>query len=169
MSDVNVTVSGTSVNVAVGPQSYYGSFYSTQDQSNAGATSVNKMTLNNTDLSNGVSIVSNSRITIANAGIYNIQFSAQVFKTSGGTSKIDIWMCKNGSNVANSDTEMEVTGNSHGSVAAWNFFVNAAAGDYYELCWFSADTTMRLDYTAAQTTPTRPAIPSVILTVNKVG
>lgn len=169
MSDVNVTVSGTSINVAVGPQSYYGSFYSTQDQTNAGATSVNKMTLNTTDLSNGVSIVSNSRITIANAGIYNIQFSAQVFKTSGGTSKIDIWLCKNGSNVANTNTEMEVTGNSHGSVAAWNFFVNAAAGDYYELCWSSADTTMRLDYTAAQTTPTRPAIPSVILTVNKVG
>ena len=169
MSDVNVTVSGTSIGVQVGPQSYYGSFYSTQDQTNAGATSVNKMTLNTTDLSNGVSIVSNSRITIANAGIYNIQFSAQVFKTSGGTSKIDIWLCKNGSNVANTNTEMEVTGNSHGSVAAWNFFVNAAAGDYYELCWSSADTTMQLDYTTAQTTPTRPAIPSVILTVNKVG
>lgn len=169
MSDVNVTVTGTSIGLQVGPQSYYLSAYSTQDQTNAGATSVNKMTYNTTDFSNGVSIVSNSRITIANAGVYNIQFSAQVFKTSGGTSKIDIWLCKNGSNVANSNTEMEVTGNSHGSVAAWNWFVNAAAGDYYELCWSSDDTTIRLDYTAAQTPPTRPAIPSVILTVNKVG
>lgn len=169
MSDVNVTVTGTSIGVQIGPQEYYGSFYSTQDQTNAGATSVNKMTYNTTDFSNGVSIVSSSRITIANAGVYNIQFSAQVFKTSGGTSKIDIWLCKNGSNVANSNTEMEVSGNSHGSVAAWNFFVNAAAGDYYELCWSSADTTMILDYQAAGTSPTRPAIPSVILTVNKVG
>lgn len=169
MSDVNVTVSGTSIGVQVGPQEYYGSFYSTQDQTNAGATSVNKMTYNVTDISNGISIVSSSRITIANAGVYNLQFSAQVFKTSGGTSKIDIWLCKNGSNVANTNTEMEVSGNSHGSVAAWNFFVNAAAGDYYELCWSSSDTTMLLDYQAAGTSPTRPAIPSVILTVNKVG
>ena len=169
MSDVNVTISGTSIGVQVGPQSYYGSFYSTQDQTNGGATVANKMTYNTTDISNGVSIVSNSRITIANSGVYNLQFSAQVFKTSGGTSKIDIWLCKNGSNVANTNTEMEVTGNSHGSVAAWNFFVNAAAGDYYELCWSSADTTMILDYQAAGTSPTRPAIPSVILTVNKIG
>ena len=169
MSDVNVTVTGTSIGLSVGPKEYYLSAYSTQDQTNGGATVANKMTYNTTDISNGVSIVSSSRITIANAGVYNLQFSAQVFKTSGGTSKIDIWLCKNGSNVANTNTEMEVTGNSHGSVAAWNFFVNAAAGDYYELCWSSADTTMILDYQAAGTSPTRPAIPSVILTVNKVG
>lgn len=169
MSDVNVTVTGSTIGLSVGPQSYYLSAYSTQDQTNAGASQVNKMTLNTTDLNNGVSIVSNSRITIANAGIYDIEFSAQVFKTSGGTSKIDIWLCKNGSNVANTNTELEVSGNSHGIVASWNFFVNAADGDYYELCWSSSDTTMLLDYTAAQSTPTRPAIPSVILTVHKIG
>lgn len=169
MSDVNVTVTGSTIGLSVGPQSYYLSAYSTQDQTNAGATSVNKMTLNTTDLSTGVSIVNNSRITIANAGIFNIQFSAQVFKTSGGTSKIDIWLCKNGSNVANTNTEMEISGNSHGVVASWNFFVNAAAGDYYEICWSSADTNVKLDYTAAQSTPTRPAIPSIILTVHKIG
>jgi hypothetical protein len=70
MSDVNVTVTGTSIGVQVGPQEYYGSFYSTVDQSNAGANQVNKMTYNVTDINNGVSIVSSSRITIANAGVY---------------------------------------------------------------------------------------------------
>jgi len=169
MSDVNVTVSGTSIGVQVGPQSYYGSFYSTQDQTNAGATSVNKMTYNTTDFSNGVSIVSNSRITMANAGIYNIQFSAQFDKTDSGDDKVDIWLCKNGSNVANTNTEMTLVGNNGKHVAAWNFFVNAAAGDYFELCWHSDDTNVFINYVAAQNTPTRPAIPSVILTVNKVG
>jgi len=169
MSDVNVTVTGTSIGVQVGPQSYYGSFYSTQDQTNAGATSVNKMTYNVTDISNGVSIVSNSRITIANAGVYNIQFSAQLDKSDSGDDTVQIWLCKNGSNIANTNTEMTLVGNNGKHVAAWNFFVNAAAGDYFELCWHSSDTEVFINYIAAATTPTRPAIPSVILTVNKVG
>lgn len=169
MSDVNVTISGTSIGLQVGPQSYYLSAYSTQDQTNAGATSVNKMTYNTTDFSNGVSIVSNSRITMANAGIYNIQFSAQFDKTDSGDDTVQIWLCKNGSNIANTNTEMTLVGNNGKHVAAWNFFVNAAAGDYFEICWHSSDTEVFINYIAAATTPTRPAIPSVILTVNKVG
>lgn len=169
MSDVNVSVSESSVIVQVGEQFYYGSFYSTADQTNAGATSVNKMTYNVTDFANGVSIVSNSRITLTNAGVYNIQFSAQLAKGDSGDDTIQIWLCKNGSNVANSNTELTIHGNNGKSLAAWNWFVNAAAGDYYEICWHSSDTGVFIDYAAAGTTPTRPAIPSVILTVNKVG
>ena len=169
MSDVNVTVSGTSIGVQVGPQEYYGSFYSTQDQANAGANQVNKMTYNVTDINNGVSIVSSSRITIANAGVYNIQFSAQFDKTDSGDDKVDIWLSKNGSNVANTNTEMTLVGNNGKHVAAWNLFVNAAAADFFELCWSSADANVFINYVATQSTPTRPAIPSVILTVNKVA
>jgi hypothetical protein len=163
-----VTVSENNVTVLVNPK-WYGSFYSTQDQTNAGATSVNKMTLNTTDLSNGVSVVSNSRITIANAGVYNIAFSAQIFKDDGGTDRIDIWLQKNGQNVANTNTEVQIVGNDGRSIAAWNFFVNAAAGDYYELCWHSSDTQLYLESIAAQSSPSRPATPSVILTVNQVA
>lgn len=169
MSDVNVSVTDSSVNVMVGELRYYGSFYSTADQTNAGATSVNKMTMNVTDLSYGVSVVSNSRITIDNAGIYNIQFSAQFAKSDSGDDTVDIWLCKNGNNVANTNTELTIIGNNGNFVAAWNFFVSAGAGDYYELCWHSIDTNVRLDYIAAQSSPTRPAIPSLIVTVNKVG
>jgi hypothetical protein len=149
-------------------QSFYGSFYSTQDQTNAGATTVNKMTLNTTDIASGVSIVSNSRITIANPGIYNIQFSAQLDKTDSGDDVVDIWLCKNGSNVANSNTQTTLVGNNGKFVAAWNFVVAASAGDYFELCWRSADTGVFLNYVAAASNPTRPAIPSVILTVTQI-
>jgi len=169
MSDVNVTVTGTSIGVQVGPQEYYGSFYSTVDQTNGGATVANKMTYNTTDFSNGVSIVSNSRITMANAGVYNIQFSAQLDKTDSGDDIVQIWLQKNGSNIANTNTEMTLTGNNGKHVAAWNFFVNAAANDYFEICWHSSDTAVFINYIAAASSPTRPAIPSVILTVNKVA
>jgi hypothetical protein len=54
-------------------------------------------------------------------------------------------------------------------VAAWNLFVNAAAGDYYELCWYSADSNVYIDASAAASNPARPAIPSVILTVNQIA
>jgi len=169
MSDVNVTVSGNEVNVMVGTPIYYGSFYSTQDQANAGANQVNKMTYNVTDIANGVSIESDSLITIANAGVYNIQFSAQFDKSDSGSDVVDIWMCKNGSNVANTNTQITLAGNSAKIVAAWNIFVSAAAGDEFELCWSSPDANVFINYVAAETNPTRPAIPSVILTVNKVA
>jgi hypothetical protein len=169
MSDVNVTVTGTSIGLQIGQQSYYLSAYSTQDQTNAGASVANKMTYNTTDLSNGVSIVSNSRITMANAGVYNIQFSAQFDKSDSGDDTVQIWLQKNGSNIANTNTEMTLTGNNGKHVAAWNFFVNAAAGDYFEICWHSIDTAVFINYIAATSSPSRPAIPSVILTVNKVA
>jgi hypothetical protein len=149
-------------------RSFYGSFYSTQDQTNAGATATNKMTLNTTDIASGVSIVSNSRVTIANAGIYNIQFSAQLDKTDSGDDIVDIWLCKNGLPVANTNTQMTLVGNNGKHVAAWNFVVQASAGDYYELCWHSADIGVFLNYVAAASNPTRPAIPSVILTVTQI-
>ena len=169
MSDVNVTVSGTSIGLQIGQQSYYLSAYSTQDQTNGGATVANKMTYNTTDLSNGVSIVSNSRITMANAGVYNIQFSAQLDKTDSGDDTVQIWICKNGNMVANSNTETTLVGNAGKHVAAWNWFVNAAAGDYFEICWHSIDTSVFINYIAAASSPSRPAIPSIIVTVNKIA
>jgi hypothetical protein len=54
-------------------------------------------------------------------------------------------------------------------VAAWNFLVQANAGDYYELYWSSADTTAQIHAASAGTSPTRPAIPSVILSVTQVS
>lgn len=149
--------------------SYYGNFYDTTNQPNAGATAANAMTYNTTDLSSGVSVVSTSRITIANAGIYNIEFSAQLQKNTGGDDQVDIWLSKNGTNVPNSNTTIMLHSNPGYEVAAWNFLVNAAAGDYYQLYWSSADTTAVLHAASAGTNPTRPAIPSVILSVTQVS
>ena len=149
-------------------QRYYLSAYDTTDQANAGATSVNLMKFGTTDISSGISIVSNTRITIANAGIYNIQFSAQFDKTDGGDDSVQIWLRKDGANVANSNTEITLHSQDGKAVAAWNFVVQASAGSYYEIAWWSADTAMFLNYIAAGTNPTRPAIPSTILTVTQV-
>ena len=55
----------------------YGSFYDTTDQTAVSTTVAYAITLNTTDISQGVSIASSSQLTFADAGVYNIQFSIQ--------------------------------------------------------------------------------------------
>jgi hypothetical protein len=129
------------------------------------------MSLNTTDISNGVSVSGstnpfNTYIKVENAGVYDIQFSAQVDKTDSGTDEIWIWLRKNGTNLADTATSVQLTGNGAHYVAAWNFFVNAAANDYFQLMWYSPDANVRLH--AEPAFGVVPGIPSLIVTVNRV-
>lgn len=147
----------------------YGTFYSNVDQTNPVANTAMAMTFNNTGSANGVSVVSSSRLTIAKPGVYNIQFSAQLNKTGGGTSFADIWLAKNGTPVDWTNSSVFVT-SGNPKVAAWNFVENVTvANTYFELMWSSSDTLVFLDAVTANTNPTRPGIPSVIVSVTPVG
>jgi hypothetical protein len=147
----------------------WGSFWDTTTQVATTAGTPYAMTLNSFDADGiGVSVVSGSRITIANAGTYNLQFSAQLDKTTNGTHQTNIWLRKNGTDVPATDTELTLLKDDK-LVAAWNFVFEAAANDYYELMWATDDAGLRLYAQAAITTPiVRPAIPSVIVTVTQV-
>jgi hypothetical protein len=166
-----VTISSTSggggFNTATGS---YGSFYSTQIQTNVAGTA-RSMSLNITDITNGVSISGstnpfNTYIKTENAGVYDIQFSAQVDKTDSGTDEIWIWLRKNGTDISDSATSVQLVGNGAHYVAAWNFFVNSAANDYYQLMWYSPDANVRLHAEAGFGVV--PGIPSLIVTANRV-
>jgi len=150
-------------------QLYYGSYFSTQDQINTEG-GVLAMTVNNTDFQNGISISgTGSEIVIANAGKYNIQFSAQLHHRSGGGSgkHVDIWFAKNGVMIADSNTRVDVDTNTPYQVAAWNYFVDAVAGDKYEIMWTTANASIVIEQEPANAT--HPATPSVIITVNRIG
>jgi len=153
---------------------HYGSFYSDQLQPNTDNTARMIMTLNNTvATSPGISIVGGSQITVAYEGVYNLQFSAQMEKTDSGTDNVEIWLMVNGQNVPDSNTTLTLTNNNTKLVAAWNFVLSLNAGDYMQLAWFSADAQMRILAQAAQAavpgvSPARPAIPSLIVTVNSL-
>lgn len=148
---------------------YWGSFWSTQTQTNAGATAVNIFTFNNSDPSNNfVELSGNSIIKVESSNVYDIQFSAQIEKTDGGTDSVDIWLRKNGVNVPDTNTVLTLQGGNAKAVPAWNFVLPLEAGDYIELAWHSADTAVRALYQSASTSPTRPAVPSIILTVTNV-
>jgi hypothetical protein len=146
----------------------YGSFYDTTTQTNLGATYANIMTFNTTDLSYGITIASQSQITFAKSGRYNIQFSAQIDKTDSGSDEVEIWITKNGQNISWTSTTLELNGNNVELVAAWNFFVDVQKNDYIQLKWHSNDVHMRLLTRGTQSNPNRPAIPSIILTVDEI-
>lgn len=151
---------------------YYGSFISSVTQTNTGPTAPRLMYFDATPVaSSGVTLVSNgtslSRITVANTGIYNIMFSAQILTSSGGSQSAFIWLRINGSNVALSNTEFSVAKNNANLVAAWNWMVPMTAGQYAEIAWESADANLSLPYVSSPTYG--PAIPSVIASINSVG
>jgi hypothetical protein len=145
----------------------YGSFLSTIPQNNVDTTNGNAATFNTTTENRNVSIVDGTKLTVASAGTYNIQFSAQVTKTDAGSDDINIWFKKNGVNVANSASNITLVGNNTPQLAAVNFVLTLAANDYIEIWWWSLDTDVQL--LAEPAAAPYPAIPSIIATVVPVG
>ena len=128
---------------------------------------------NNADLNNsGISMTSGSRFTFSSAGVYNLAFSGQVARSRGGsTATITIWLRKNGIDVPDTATDLTLVANGVRMVAAWNFFIPVTCNgscDYYQLMWSTDDEYVGIIYDGPRTAPTRPAIPSVIATVNQV-
>jgi len=163
-----------SVGTNPAPVGYYGAFQDTTIQTAAAINTPYSMKLGTTDLSNGVTVVSDgtnlTRIKFANAGVYNIQFSAQFDRTNSGTDVVDIWLRKNGNNVSATGGKIVLSGGSVASqlIASWNYVVNASSNDYYQLMWSTPDTHVRLLYESAQTSPfAHSLVPSVILTVTQ--
>jgi hypothetical protein len=146
------------------------SYWSTVDQGPFNANTIQAMTLNTADWETGISVVSSSRITFANAGKYNIAFSAQMHQTNS-SGVVNVWLAKNGTAVGNTNTKFDITANNPYAVAAWNFFVNAASGDYFQIMWSSSSPNTVLEALASTGSGAtlHPEVPSVIVTVNQVG
>ena len=115
----------------------------------------------------GVSVVGGSKIYVEDTGVYNIQFSAQVAKDDAGIDTMDIWLSVDGAPVPWTNTSITID-TAKRYVAAWNFMVELTGGQYFQLVYSTADIQMSLLAVPPQTGPTRPGIPSVILTVTQV-
>lgn len=152
---------------------YYGSFYDTTTQSVLATDTAYAMKFGINVINNkGITIANNlagdpTRITFANAGTYNIQFSAQLDSVTGSTQTTQIWFAKNGVADPYSSTIVTVQGTTAETVAAWNYWVTVTAGQYYEIFWAANNTGIKL--TATTPTGIYPGVPSVILTVNQVA
>lgn len=154
----------------------YGAFSSDQSQTTT-ANTATKMTLNTTDFSNGVSITS-SKITVANAGIYNLQFSAQFQNTNVALQDVYIWLRQGNDGGTSADisgsTGFVSIPNSHGAVnghaiIGWNYFLSMNANDYVEIWWSTTSANVSIQYYTASGSPTKPSTQSVVATLSFVS
>ena len=152
----------------------HGAFQDSTDQTAANTTTAYAVTFNTTDFSNGVTIASNSRITVLDAGIWNCQFSIQFKNTINDSQDVDIWFRKNGTNIDNSNSRFSLparksSGDPSHLIAAMNFFPSLSANDYLEIMWRVSDIGVSIEYYGTSTSPTRPAVPSAIVTMSFVS
>jgi hypothetical protein len=169
-SGLTLTGAGTLNNTATPtPLGYYGAFQDVTDQFAAVINTGYPMLLGVTDLSNQVTVVSGSRVTIANTGIYNIQWSGQFTNPLAAEHDVTIWLRKNGVDVPGSAGVVLVP-KKHGSadghiLPSWNFLLDVVGGDYYEFVWSTEDTSVYLSFQPAGSPP--PSTASVVLTVTQ--
>jgi hypothetical protein len=165
-----IAITNGAASVTIASDKAYGSFYDTTTQSGVALTAT-AITFNSTSLSYNVAIGSpTSRIVVTRAGIYNIQFSAQISNPTASIDDVTIWIRQNGVNIADS-AGIVGTPEKHGAinghtVIGWNYVLQAAANDYFELYWITdSGTTQLLTYPASAS---HPQAPSMILTVQQV-
>jgi len=166
--DINI-VSGSSFTRWGNKLFNYGQFYDTTTQSGSANTAYS-MKLNMTDLVLNTRIVSQSRITVDNTGIYNLQFSAQLSNTANTTIEFDIWFAYTGSNIPHSSTSItvnKVAGSNGRAVAAWNYATTIQANDYIEIKWACSAATGQI--LALSSSSIYPEIPSVIATLTQIA
>jgi len=149
----------------------YGAFSSDQDQT-AVANTATLMTFNTTDFANNVSINS-SEITVANAGIYNLQFSVQFRNTDTAFQDVYIWLRQNGVDIPGSTGFVSIPNRHAGTdghqIVGWNYFLSMAAGDYVEIYWSVPTIDVTIQHLAASGTPTKPSTQSVVATMSFVS
>jgi hypothetical protein len=149
----------------------YGAWSDSTDQTGS-TTAGTAITYNTQDISDGVTLVDNSKLTVPNTGIYDLQFSAQFKNVSNAQQIVTIWVKVNGSDLANSATNVTIPARKSAGifgyqVAAWNFFFQLNSADYVQLYWLPESLDVTLEHLPS--TALYPAIPSMLVTVQQVA
>lgn len=167
-----VAQGGTTYRVKAGFASsgnLHGAFHSEVNQSATSITDAYSLSAATTDFSIGVSVVDGCKFQVSSGGTFNFQFSAVFQKTQGGSIEfVSIWLAKNGVNVPWTNTDVSMANNNEYVISAWNFVEEMNAGDYLELKWRTSTLDMICSIIGEQLNPTRPATPSVIITLTQI-
>ena len=152
----------------------YAMLMSDADQTNAGVTSENLITYNQVVLANGIRVLNNSQIHFTYPGQYLITFTLQVSNNDSQIREFEVWAKNTGTNYPLSNTRFDVPAKKGGSslghvVPAITGIFTVNNNEYLEIAWWGESTDVYLQHYAAGTSPTRPEIPSVILTINWVS
>jgi len=157
-------------------QSPHAMLMSTQDQASAGVTSENIVTYNTPVIEQGIEVRSGSEIWFDAPGQYLVTFSLQFTNRGNAAQEIEVWAKQDGVNFPLSNTRYDIAARKSASV--WSHVVAAVTGiftvtdpsaTYLRLAWWSDGADVFLEHYPEGTSPTRPAIPSVIVSVNLIS
>jgi hypothetical protein len=151
----------------------YGAFSDFSSQT-ATVNTATLMALNTTDFSNGVTLVTGSKITAATAGIYNLQFSVQLQNLDNAPQDVFIWLKQNGTDIVGSTGKIGMPARKSAGVPfhdikGWNYFLSMNAGDYVQIYWSTTNASVTIETYAASGTPTKPSTASVVATLSFVS
>lgn len=146
------------------------------DQDLTSTTTEELLTYDVIGVSNGIRVVDNSKIYVPCSGQYLVTFTLQVSNRSNATQEFEVWAKDTGVNYPASRTRFDIAARKDSSTWAHVvpaitgiFTVNDPSTNYLQIAWWASSTDVFLEHYAADATPTRPAIPSVILTINFIS
>ena len=152
---------------------YHGAFYDTTDQPIAVINTPQVVTINGTTISNGISITSGSRVTIANPGTYRMSVVLQIENLSNSPEDIVVWLRLNGTDYPNSahyfmPPARKSAGVPSESTLAFGFIgTSQNDDDYVEIWWEASSTDVSLHTNPAGSPP--PVAGSVYVNINQVA
>jgi hypothetical protein len=151
----------------------YGAWSDATDQTGS-VSAGTVITMDTVDVTDGITLVDNSKMTVPSAGKYNLQFSFQFKNTNNTQEDTTIWLRVNGLDLANSATQYTIPARKSASifgygVASLTFLLDLAANDYVEMVWLPTSTSVTLEHLPASLSPAYPAIPSVVACMIQVA
>lgn len=116
-----------------------------------------------------VRLIDGKNISVDLTGDYLIEVSA-LFTTTTGTNKhVELWLEKNGVNVDRSSTYVEIPTSGVDTVVTVPFIIDLNTTDQIRFMWNADTTAAQLISYPNRTAPTRPEVPSIILTMSKIS
>jgi len=158
---------------SVGMTKPYGMFMDDADQTSAGVTSENIVRMNTPIFGSGIRVEDDTKLFFDYPGQYQINVSLQVVNQSNNIQEFELWAKNTGTNYPLSNTRFDVPVRK--STGVWGhavpaisgiFTVNDPVNEYLEMAWWAESTDVYIEHYPARTNPTRPEIPSVILTAH---
>jgi hypothetical protein len=131
-------------------------------------------TFNTADVTDGVTLVSGSQLTVPLAGVYNFQWSGQFQNVENEIEDVTVWLRIDGVDVPGSAGVISLAARKNATIFArtiigWNYFLTLTAGQYVQIVWLPSVATITVPAFPASTSPAHPSTASVIVTVNQVG
>lgn len=131
-------------------------------------------TFNTADVTDGITLVSGSRLTVPIAGVYNFQWSGQFQNVENDIENVKVWLRVDGVDVPGSAGIISLAARKSATIFArtiigWNYFLSLTANQYVEIVWLPSIASITVPAYPAIVSPPSPSTASVIVTVNQVG